>query len=148
MGMVMQTQSTCKTCRGTGEYINPADRCKTCDGQGTVKQNHILDVKIEKGNLQGELVFKGEGNQAPNAASGDVIIQLELKPHPYFELRGRDLVYKKKLTLLESLTGFQFPIRHLDSREFIVKNNPSSTIIKPGDIKKIKKRRNASRSLR
>jgi DnaJ family protein A protein 2 len=47
---------------------------------------------------------------------GDVIMIIDPEPHPQFERKGDHLIYTQKITLLEALTGFFFPIVHLDGR--------------------------------
>jgi len=61
---------------------------------------------------------------------------LEAEPHPYFTRKNNDLLYEKKISLVEALTGFEFYIKHLDGRLLHVKSE-QGMIIKPGHIKVI-----------
>jgi len=40
--------------------------------------------------------------------AGDVYLVVHIEPHKVFERKGADLFMKKKITLIEALTGFEF----------------------------------------
>lgn len=84
-------QQTCPTCRGQGKIIK--DKCSKCHGNGVVKENKTLSVKIPVGVDSGDRVrLPGEGEAGPNKApAGDLYIQVKLKPHDLFEREGADL---------------------------------------------------------
>ena len=46
--------------------------------------------------------------------AGDLIFVTQEQPHEVFTRKGADLFMKKKISLVESLTGLEFKIRHLD----------------------------------
>jgi molecular chaperone DnaJ len=60
-------QQTCPHCRGAGKII--PDPCTTCHGQGKVKQQKTLEVKIPSGIDSGMRIRStGNGSRAPTAA--------------------------------------------------------------------------------
>jgi len=139
-GMVQRMQMQCNRCDGKGEVIPQGNRCRQCSGEGTKKEGKVLEVHIGKGMKHGEkVVFSEEGDQHPDVTPGDVIVVLKKKAHPVFKRTpdGCHLILKKKITLLEALTGFQFKITHLDGRVLQVSSEPD-TIYKSGDIKAIR----------
>jgi DnaJ family protein A protein 2 len=137
-GMIQQMQAQCEDCDGQGEVINPKDRCKTCNGEKTVKTKKTLEVQIEKGMSQGsKIVFRQESDQAPNMIPGDVQVVLEQEDHPYFKRENAQLFYKKKITLVQSLTGVTFQLEHLDRRILSI-STPEGQIIAPGSVKCIR----------
>lgn len=69
--------------------------------------------------------------------TGDVVVVLEQQPHATFKRDGHNLFHKHSLTLLEALTGFSFPLQHLDGRVLMVKSDAGS-IVKPGDVRALK----------
>jgi len=81
-------------------------------------------------------VIHGEGDEVPEAESGDVIVQIKLTPHKYFMRKGADLVMEKEIPLLQALTGVDFVIKHLDGRIIRVQNAPGE-IIKHDELKVI-----------
>jgi len=136
-GMIQQMQSPCSDCKGEGEIIPEKDRCNDCHGEKTVSVNKILEVAIDKGMKHGDKIkFRGEGDQLPGIEPGDVVCVLQQKEHPLFKREGMHLFMKKHISLLEALTGFQFPVKQLDGRWLSVKSQPG-VVYRPGDIKAI-----------
>ena len=60
--------------------------------------------------------------------AGDVYLVVHFEDHPRFKRIGADLFYKKKISLLEALTGFSFVIEHLDNQKFTVTTSPGEII--------------------
>jgi DnaJ family protein A protein 2 len=135
-GMITQSQTVCNECEGQGEVIKKENRCKTCKGAKVVEESKVLEVVIEKGMKNGQKIsFHGEGDQQPGVLPGDIIIVLQERRDPTckFTRQGDDLIYEQKLTLVEGLTGFKFPITHMDGRILVVSSNPNQ-VVKPGDL--------------
>ena len=80
--------------------------------------------------------FYGDGDHEPGKEPGDVIIQLEEKPHDYLQRHGTDLSMKLDLTLSEALCGMKKVIKTLDNREIVIQTKPGE-VIKHGDMKMI-----------
>lgn len=125
IGMVQQMQTSCRSCRGKGQVINPKDRCKKCEGKKVVREKKILEVNVDKGMRDGQQIrFHGEGDQDVDMEPGDIIIVLDEKRHEVFTRRHMDLVMMMQLSLSEALTGFQRTIDTLDKRTLAVQNKP------------------------
>lgn len=138
--MIQQMQMECDVCSGKGEVVPPGQRCKSCRGGGLKKETKILAVEITRGMKHKEkITFAEEGDQHPDVTPGDVHVILLQKSHPVFKRspEGCHLYVTKQITLLEALTGFQFPLDHLDGRTLIISSEPN-TVYKQGDIKAIK----------
>lgn len=136
-GFVTQTQTTCNECRGEGKTISEKDKCELCKGKKIVPHTQILEIEILKGMKHGEqILFHGESEQYPGTIPGDIIVIVNEKnnKHPNFTRRESDLIYNKKITLVEALTGFQFELVHLDERTLIV-SSQEGDVVKPGDFK-------------
>ena len=84
-------QQACPSCRGTGKTI--ADPCVTCAGQGKVKKQKTLEVKIPAGIDDGMRIRSfGNGEAGSNGGpSGDLYIEVRLKKHDIFQREGDDL---------------------------------------------------------
>lgn len=135
-GMVQQIQAHCDDCGGEGEIMSAKDRCKECAGEKIQKVKKTLEVHINAGMRNGEkVVFRGESDESPGLQPGDVIVELECKKHPLFVRQGDHLFLKKKITLLESLTGFSFSFEHLDGR--IIKVQTQKNQITPHESFKL-----------
>jgi len=122
MGFLMQqVQQRCHDCSGTGEFLKESDKCTMCSGRKVREAKRALDVHVEKGMRHGsKITLTGEGDQIPGILPGDIIVVLQQKPHRDFTRDGDDLIYVKKLKLIEALTGFKFAITHLDQRVLVV----------------------------
>lgn len=137
-GMIQQMQTMCNDCGGEGQTIPAKDRCKECKGAKVTKQKKTLEVFVNKGMKHGQrITFNGEGDQAPNTIPGDVVVVLQQQEHPVFKRENDNLFMRKNISLLQALTGFSFPIIHMDDRVLMVKSRPGE-IITPGEIKAIR----------
>ena len=138
-GMMQRMEAACADCDGRGETISEKDKCGGCKGKKVCPDPLDLEVNIEKGMRSGQkITFHGKANQEVGIEPGDIIIILQERDDGTcpFTRRGDDLVYKHDLTLSEALTGFRFPITHLDDRVLIIESQPND-IVKPGDIRVI-----------
>lgn len=137
-GMIQQMQSHCDVCSGSGQVIDDQYRCQICQGQRTVKEKKTLEVVVQKGMSHGQKVtFSGEGDEAPDTIPGDVVVVVQQKEHDYFKRDGPNLLYKKTITVLEALTGFEFIIKHMDEdppRYLRIRSDPNM-VYRTGDIK-------------
>jgi molecular chaperone DnaJ len=84
-------QQACPTCHGQGRVV--VDRCLSCHGEGRVREEKLLTVKIPVGVDNGDRVrLSGEGEAgAFGGPSGDLYVQISMKPHPIFHREGSDL---------------------------------------------------------
>ena len=135
---ILQSQQTCPDCRGEGYIIKNEDKCEACNGQKVNQESKTLKILLDKGAPDGKrYTFEGESDEMPGYDPGDVIIEIRIKKHDVFERSGADLTMKADISLLESLTGFQLLITHLDGRKVLI-NSKKGEIIKPGMMKTVK----------
>lgn len=85
--------STCPHCSGEGKIIK--NKCKNCDGNGVLKIETKINVKIPAGVSDGNyLTLKGEGNAGPKGGlPGDIYVYVEELPHEDFQRHGDDILY-------------------------------------------------------
>ena len=96
-----------------------------------------LEVTVERGMKTGQrLTFPGMGDTKPNCLPGDVVLVVEQKPHETFQRRGADLIMKKEITLLESLTGVKLVIDHLDGHKVLI-TSKSGDVVAPDSVKEV-----------
>lgn len=133
--MITQQVITCPKCHGSGEQISEKDACKKCKGNKVYDEEKRVTVHVERGMEDKEQIrFQGLSDEAPNADTGDLIIQLKLKPHDVFTRKYDNLLIKKKILLSEALLGTKFAVTHLDGRKLIIETPPGQ-IITPGAVK-------------
>ena len=113
-GMQFQTTVTCDSCRGTGKIIkNP---CSNCRGTGYVRITKKLAVDIPAGINDGErIALRGQGSDGRNGGpSGDLIIQVSLKPHKIFRREGYNIYCDVPVTVAEATLGAEIKIPTLE----------------------------------
>ena len=127
--MIQRFQTVCPDCNGEGEIIKEKDRCKGCSGKKTVVDRKVLHVHVDRGVRSGTKVeFRGEGDQAPGVQAGDVVFEIEQKPHPRFTRKDDDLLYRAEIELVTALAGGTLYIEHLDDRWLTVEIQPGEAI--------------------
>lgn len=91
----VQTASVCPTCNGEGRIIQK--KCNHCGGNGIVKEDEILTIKVPAGVSHGmQLNMSGKGNAGPrNGINGDLLIVVDELPHDNFK-RDEDNIYIDK----------------------------------------------------
>eukprot|EP01094_Clydonella_sp_ATCC50884_P019654 TRINITY_DN38_c0_g2_i1.p1 TRINITY_DN38_c0_g2~~TRINITY_DN38_c0_g2_i1.p1 ORF type:complete len:426 (+),score=166.88 TRINITY_DN38_c0_g2_i1:26-1279(+) len=138
-GMVQQMQVQCHECGGAGEIVDKKDQCTQCKGKKVKDESKILEVAIDKGMREGQTItFAGEGDQEPGIRPGNIEVELRLKPEKDcpFERKGLDLIYERKVQLVEALCGFEFTMTHLDERVLVVRSE-AGAVLKPGEVQVI-----------
>ena len=84
-------QQTCPHCHGSGKVI--PEPCTACGGQGKIKKQKTLEIKIPAGIDDGQRIrSSGNGEPGQNGGpSGDLYIEIRLRKHDIFEREGDDL---------------------------------------------------------
>ncbi|TXH04043.1 MAG: molecular chaperone DnaJ [Nevskiaceae bacterium] len=110
-------QQTCPHCRGRG--VTVTDPCKTCRGAGKVRREKTLEVKIPPGVDTGDRIrLSGEGEPGgPGAPAGDLYVQINVKPHEFFERDGSDLHCSVPVSLVTAALGGDVEIPTLAGKE-------------------------------
>jgi len=100
--------------------------------------SETLHVPIPQGIEENEIiVIQERGNSIQNMINGDVKICITITNTTDFQRNGLDLIYKKTITLKESLCGFSFELRLLNGKTVMFNNTNPSTIIRPNSKKYI-----------
>ena len=107
-------QQTCPKCHGTGKFV--ADPCGSCHGAGRVKQHKTLAVKIPAGVDEGDCIrLSGEGEHGMHGGpSGDLYVQIHLKPHAVFQREQNDLHCEMPISFTTAALGGEIEIPTLD----------------------------------
>ena len=84
--ITLQTTAVCATCNGSG--MQGKQPCATCRGTGVVTRPKTLDVTIPAGVRHGSVIrLAGQGEPGTgNAPSGDLLLHVQLRPHPLFHV--------------------------------------------------------------
>ena len=108
---MQQVQQACRKCSGTGRDIAPGDGCTSCSSKGLSSEKKVFEINVEKGMKNGQkIVLHGEagvGND-PSVEPGNVVFQLETKPHDVFKRVGGDLFMDKEVRPAETELSCSF----------------------------------------
>lgn len=109
-------QQTCPNCHGLGQTI--ADPCNACRGQGRIKQEKKLSVKIPAGVEEGDRIrLAGEGEAGIlGGPSGDLYVEMHIKPHDLFRREGSDLYCEVPISFAMAALGGDIEIPTLDGK--------------------------------
>ncbi len=109
-------QQTCPRCHGSGKQISSP--CTTCHGSGRVKQHKTLEIKIPAGIDTGmRLRHSGHGEAGSNGApSGDLYVEIHIKPHAVFQRDGDDLHCEMPISFATAALGGEIEIPTLDGK--------------------------------
>ncbi len=107
---MMQVQEACPTCHGEGRIIK--NKCTHCGGEGVVRDEEIITIKIPAGVSGGmQIPVQGKGNAAPRGGvPGDLLVLVEEEQHKDLVREGNDLIYNLLLDMPTAILGGQVQI--------------------------------------
>ncbi len=127
---------TCPRCSGAGRLVeSPCDRC---DGAGRYLDDQALSVEVPPGIHDGQRIrLRGEGHAgALGGPTGDVFVQVRVRPQEGLERDGDDLHALVELTMTEAALGTSVQVVHPDGPvELVV---PAGA--QPGDVRVVRGR--------
>ena len=109
-------QQTCPQCRGQGKTIS--DPCGDCHGQGRKQEHKTLSVKVPAGVDTGDRIrLAGEGEAGEHGAqTGDLYVQMHVKPHDIFNRDDNDLLCEMPISLGIAALGGEIEVPTLNGR--------------------------------
>ncbi len=112
----MQTTTTCQYCGGEGKIIT--NKCTKCYGEGIVKDEEIISIKIPAGVAQGmQLSVGGKGNAARRGGiNGDLLVVIEEEQHPELIRDENDLLYNLFISVPDAALGTSVEIPTIDNK--------------------------------
>ncbi len=109
-------QRPCPKCSGTGQKIDYP--CGTCRGQGVVRKQKTLSVKIPAGVDTGNRIrLSGEGEAGIRGGqSGDLYVEIHVKTHEIFQREGNDLYCEVPIDFSTAALGGSIEVPTLSSK--------------------------------
>lgn len=110
----MQTTITCPTCNGSGQTIKA--NCSKCKGEGRVYGEETIEIEIPAGVEEGmQLSLRNKGNAGLRGGpAGDLLINIEEKPHDYLQRDGMNLIYELYLNFADASLGTSIEVPTID----------------------------------
>jgi molecular chaperone DnaJ len=104
----------CPRCEGEGKIVT--DPCKSCGGEGRLREDKRIKVRIPAGVESGNyLTLRGEGNVGPRGGpQGDLLIVIEVEAHPVFERNGDDVMFDLGLSFPQAALGAEVEVPTLN----------------------------------
>jgi molecular chaperone DnaJ len=104
----------CPSCGGNGRITTKV--CAVCGGNGKSMKSESLNVKIPPGADTGSrLKLKGKGGAGSHGGpTGNLYIELTVRPHPVFEREKNDIYVDVPVTISEAVLGGKVEVPTLD----------------------------------
>jgi molecular chaperone DnaJ len=127
--------TTCPTCGGEGRVIRQP--CSTCGGEGRVHGETTIKVNVPPGVAEGNYIpLQGQGNAGRRGGpAGDLIVEIQEEPHPYFTRNGDDIIYDLLISFPTAALGGEVEIPTLTSKAKLTidPGTPSGRMLKMRD---------------
>lgn len=68
----------------------------------------------------------GKGNWSQRGPSGDLLVKISIRPHPYFQRKEQDIIVEKYITVTQAILGAQIETKTLTGKTLVT--------VKPGTI--------------
>ena len=123
----VQSSSPCPDCHGEGTVIDHP--CEMCDGQGRTPTHEKIDIDVPAGIATGrQLRVRGYGEAGfRGAASGDLIVTVQVSEHDRFQRSGDDLYCTVEVPMASAALGCTVQVDGILDGERIDVEIPSGT---------------------
>jgi molecular chaperone DnaJ len=107
---------TCSRCQGAGQVIEHP--CDACGGQGKVRNNEPITVRIPPGVQEGTaLRVSGSGDAGSfGGPAGDLYVVIHFEADARFERRDDDLLSEQKISITEAALGSEVEVPALEGK--------------------------------
>lgn len=114
----------CSNCQGAGNVFK--NYCKSCVGNGRIKADEIISLKIPRGIFSDNYItIHNSGNAGyREGAPGDLIISIKEIEHDHFTRQGNDILFNLSLNFSQVALGAEVDVPML--------NGKSKLKIRPG----------------
>lgn len=115
-GVLRSSWGVCRDCAGLGWVPEP--RCAICEGRGVVTALARWPIPIPAGTRDGQVLrVQGAGEPGPmGGAPGDLLVEVEVRTHPFLSVVGRDLRCERPVPFWLALTGGRIEVPTLEGR--------------------------------
>jgi molecular chaperone DnaJ len=102
---IMQSQSPCPDCHGTGKRIRRV--CPRCGGRGYERRHESVEVNIPAGVEDGQMLrIPGKGGHGINGGpNGDLYLVLHVQEHDRFVREGKNIFLDVPISAVDATLG-------------------------------------------
>ncbi len=110
-------QTTCPTCHGEGKI--PKEKCHNCVGNGIIKGNHTVQVKIPPGVENGMRVrVRGQGNAGRHGGPpGDLYVFINVIENKTFTRVQDKIYYNAHISVADAVLGTVISVPLIEGNE-------------------------------
>ncbi|HUU31906.1 MAG TPA: molecular chaperone DnaJ [Phycisphaerae bacterium] len=107
----------CPQCGGAGTVLR--DPCPECKGRRFIARRREIEIHIPPGIEDGQHIrLRGEGDAGePGAPRGDLYAVVDVRPHPFFERHGADLVCLVPISFTQAALGAKIDVPMLEGKK-------------------------------
>ncbi len=105
----------CDKCNCVGYITKTNKNCSDCKGNCKYNKDINAFLNLPAGIDDGfKTIFPDMGEQPkrPSQKAGDLILEIKLEPHKFFKREQNNLIYKTKITFIESIIGKELIIEY------------------------------------
>jgi molecular chaperone DnaJ len=112
-GMIQNVQE-CPKCDGSGQEVE--EHCFVCKGKGSTADYQDVALTIPAGVDNGATLRVKDGGHAgkKGGRSGDLFVQITVKPDPKFRREGNDIYTESQISYLDAILGTTVKVDTLD----------------------------------
>jgi len=110
---VIRQAVVCPTCQGAGKV--PEKKCTVCGGSGTQYKYRDLNIKVPAGIEDASTIrLRGQGNALAGAESGDLFVDIRVKPHKHFTREGDLILSEEHVGMVPATLGTEIEVETVD----------------------------------
>lgn len=111
----IQQAVVCDICKGSGKV--PEKNCSVCHGKGTERKSQEVALKIPAGVDDGATIrLREHGDAIADGPSGDLYVNLRVKPHKKFTREGDLILSKEKVSMVDAALGTEIEVDTVDGK--------------------------------
>ena len=113
--------TVCPECGGEG--YRPEKPCNVCHGEGRIKGEEEVKIKIPAGVDSGQVIkIEGMGDAGRKGGkAGDLYVRVIVRPHPVFKRKGDDLYVEVPISFSQAALGDEVEIETLEAKKILFK---------------------------
>jgi molecular chaperone DnaJ len=110
---VIRQAVVCPTCHGARKI--PEKKCTVCGGTGTEYKYRELNIKVPAGIDDATTIrLRGQGNALAGAESGDLYVDVRVKPHKHFTREGDLILSEEHIDMVAAALGTEIDVETVD----------------------------------